>query len=47
MTLSTNALLVIFNKNQLMEEKYVDWKGNFNIVLTVEKHKLVLTEVCP
>ncbi|XP_022872963.1 uncharacterized protein LOC111391915 [Olea europaea var. sylvestris] len=45
--MSLNPLSVIFNKNQLVEENYVDWKRNLNIVLTAEKYKFVLDEVCP
>ncbi|CAA2966949.1 wall-associated receptor kinase 2-like [Olea europaea subsp. europaea] len=45
--MSLNPLSVILNKNQLVGENYVDWKRNLNIVLTAEKHKYVLDEVCP
>ncbi|XP_022854524.1 uncharacterized protein LOC111375847 [Olea europaea var. sylvestris] len=44
--MSLNPLSVILNKNQLVGENYVDWKRNLNIVLTPEKHKFVLDEVC-
>ncbi|XP_022886886.1 uncharacterized protein LOC111402781 [Olea europaea var. sylvestris] len=44
--MSLNLLSVILNKNQLVGENYVDWKKNLNIVLTAEKHKFVLDEVC-
>lgn len=33
-----------FDKNQLVEEKYFDWKRN---LLTVERYKFVLSELCP
>ncbi|XP_022841875.1 uncharacterized protein LOC111365550 [Olea europaea var. sylvestris] len=45
--MSLNPLSVILNKNQLVGENYVNWKKNLNIVLTAEKHKIVLDEVCP
>ncbi|XP_022891748.1 uncharacterized protein LOC111406588 [Olea europaea var. sylvestris] len=44
--MSLNPLSVILNKNQLVGENYADWKRNLNIVLTAEKHKFVLDEVC-
>ncbi|XP_022869039.1 uncharacterized protein LOC111388537 [Olea europaea var. sylvestris] len=44
--MSLNPLLVILNKNQLAGENYVDLKRNLNIILTAEKHKFVLDEVC-
>ncbi|XP_022861660.1 uncharacterized protein LOC111382031, partial [Olea europaea var. sylvestris] len=45
--MSLHPLSVILNKNQLVGENYVDWKRNLNIVLTAEKYKYVLDEICP
>ena len=45
--MSLNPLSTIISSNKLEGENYVDWKHNLNIVLTVNKHKWVLTTPCP
>ncbi|KAL5547171.1 hypothetical protein UlMin_006858 [Ulmus minor] len=45
--MSFNPLSVILSQNKLIGENFTDWKRNLNIVLTSEKHKFVLLEVCP
>lgn len=42
-----NPLQTILSSNKLEGENYIDWKRNLDIVLTVEKHKYVLTTPCP
>ena len=44
---SFNPLSVILKENKLTGPNYIDWKRNFNLVLTAEKYKFVLTDVCP
>ena len=44
---SFSPLVTILNQNKLTGSNYVDWKRNFDIVLTVEEHKYVLTKSCP
>ena len=39
--------MTILATNKLTGENYVDWKRNLDIVLTVDKHKFVLTTPCP
>ena len=44
---SFNPLFVILKENKLTGPNYIDWKKNFNLVLTAEGYKFVLTDVCP
>ena len=44
---SFSPLVVILNQNKLIGSNYVDWKRNLDIVLTIEKHKYVLSQPCP
>ena len=44
---SFSPLVTILNQNKLNGFNYVDWKKNLDIVLTVEEHKYVLTQLCP
>ncbi len=39
--------MTILSSNKLTGENYVDWKRNLDIILTVDKHKFVLTTPCP
>ena len=41
--MSLNPLSTILSSNKLEGDNYVDWKRNLDIVLTVDKHKWVLT----
>ena len=43
---SFSPLVTILNENKLTGSNYVEWKRNLDIVLTVEKHKYVLTQPC-
>ena len=45
--MSLSPLAQILSMNKLVGENYVDWKRNLDIVLTVDKHKHVLTTPCP
>ena len=45
--MSLNPLSTILSSNKLKTKSYVDWKRNLDIVLTVNKHKWVLTTPCP
>ncbi|XP_073045616.1 uncharacterized protein [Primulina eburnea] len=45
--MTENSLSMILTNNQLLGEKYIDWKRNLLIVLTAEKHKFVLNKPCP
>ena len=45
--MSISPLSTILSTNKLTGENFVDWKRNLDIVLTVEKHKYVLTTPCP
>ena len=45
--MSLNPLSTILSSNKLEGDNYVDWKRNLDIVLTVDKHKWVLTTPCP
>ena len=42
-----NPLATILNHNKLNGDNYVDWKRNLDIMLTMDKHKYVLTTPCP
>ena len=44
---SFNPLSVILKENKLTGPNYIDWKRNFNLVLTAEGYKFVLIDVCP
>ena len=44
---SFNPLSVILKENKLVGTNYIDWKKNFNLVLTAEDCNFVLTEICP
>ena len=44
---SFSPLVTILNQNKLTGSNYVDWKRNFDIVLTAEENKYVLTQLCP
>ena len=44
---SFSPLVTILNQNKLTGSNYVDWKRNFDIVLTPEEHKYVLTKPFP
>ena len=43
---SFNPLSVILKENKLTRPKYIDWKHNLNLVLTVEDCAFVLTDIC-
>ncbi|XP_050289992.1 uncharacterized protein LOC126728168 [Quercus robur] len=43
---SFSPFVTIFNQNKLTRSNCVDWKRNFDIVLTTEEHKYVLTQPC-
>jgi len=45
--MSLSPIAQILSTNKLVGENYVDWKRNLDIVLTVDKHKHVLTTPCP
>ena len=45
--MSLSPIAQILSTNKLVGEKYVDWKRNLDIVLTVDKYKHVLTTPCP
>ena len=45
--MSLNHLSSILSANKLKNENYVDSKRNLDIILTVNKHKCVLTTPCP
>ena len=45
--MSLNHLSTILSSNKLENENYVDSKRNLDIILTVNKHKWVLTTPCP
>ncbi|XP_024019112.1 uncharacterized protein LOC112090928 [Morus notabilis] len=45
--MSLSPIAQILSTNKLVGENYVDWKCNLDIVLTVDKHKHVLTTPCP
>ncbi len=45
--MSMSPLATILSSNKLTGENYVDWKRNLDIVLTIDKHKYVLTTPCP
>ena len=40
-------LSIILKENKLTSPNYIHWKKNLNLVLTAEKYKFVLTDVCP
>ena len=45
--MSLKHLSIILSSNKLENENYIDSKRNLDIVLTVNKHKWVLTTPCP
>jgi hypothetical protein len=45
--MSLNPLSTILSSNKLEGDNYVDWKRNLDIVLTIDKHKWVLTTPYP
>ena len=44
---SFSPLIAILNQKELIASNYVDWKRNFDIVLTTKEHKYVLSQACP
>ncbi|XP_024016971.1 uncharacterized protein LOC112090284 [Morus notabilis] len=45
--MSLSPIVQILSTSKLVGENYVDWKCNLYIMLTVDKHKHVLTTPCP
>ena len=45
--MSLNLLSFILSSNKLENKNYVDSKHNLDIIVTVNKHKWVLTTLCP
>ena len=43
---SFNPLSVILKEKKLTGPNYIDWKKKFNLVLTAEGYKFVLTDLC-
>ena len=44
---SLNPFLIILEENRLPIPNYAYWKRKHNVVLTIEKDKYVMTEICP
>ena len=42
-----SPLATILTQNKLTGNNYVEWKGNLDIVLTVEDHIYVISTPCP
>ena len=45
--MSYNIIKLILTTNKLIEQHYVDWKRNLNIILTLEELKWVTQEIDP
>ena len=45
--MSLKHLSNILSSNKLENKNYVDSKHNLDIILTINKHKMVLTTPCP
>ena len=44
---SFNPLSMILKENKLTGPNYTYWKRKYNVVLTTEKGKYVMTDMCP
>ena len=47
MSSAFSPLGTILTQNKLIENNFIDWKRNLDIVLTVEDHVYVITTPCP
>ena len=45
--MSYNIINLILTTNKLIEQHYVDWKRNLNIILTLEELNWVTQEIDP